>query len=90
MTKPTYEDAIAFLEAQDIKLHNYQKEMIKLLWDNKDVDRLPLFDEVIKPFRTSHEARKLMDGQLIYVSTADMRDNIYAKMIEEYLKENEL
>ena len=90
MTKPTYEDAITFLESGDIKLHNYQKEMLKLLWENKDVN---LFDEVIKPFQTSHETREPMDGQLIYVSTADMHDNPFAKMVKEYLKtikENEL
>ena len=56
MTKPTFEDAISFLESQDIKLYNYQKEMLKLFWDNKDVDRLPIFDEVIKPLQTSREA----------------------------------
>ena len=89
MAKPTYEDALDFIEAQDIKLYNYQKEMIKLFWENKDVDHLPLFDEVIKSFQTSRETREPMEGQLIYVSSADMFDNPFIKMIKEYLKENE-
>ena len=83
MTKPTYEDTVAFLEAQDIKLYNYQKEMLKLFWDNEDTDCPPIFDEVIRPFQASHRPYK---GQLIYVSSADMRDNPFAKMVREYLK----
>lgn len=83
MTKPTYEDALAFLEAQDIKLYNYQKEMIKLFWDNEGTDRLPLFDEVIRPLKTSN---KPLYGSQVYISTADMHDNPFAKMVREYLK----
>lgn len=41
MTKPTYEDALAFLEAQDIKLFNYQKAVLKLFWDNVDSYFIP-------------------------------------------------
>ncbi len=44
-----------------------------------------LFDEVIKPFKTSHEP---IEGQLIYVSSADMHDNPFAKMVTEYIKNN--
>lgn len=85
MTKPTYEDAFAFLEACDIKLYNYQKEMIKLFWDNdkEDTDYSHLFDEVIKPFQTSP---KPIEGQLIYLSSASMRNNPFTKMAKEYLK----
>ena len=85
MNKPTYEDALAFLEAQDIKLYNYQKEMLKLLWDNKDIDEFPLFDEIIKPFQTKTH-HKPLENQLIYVSSADMHDNPFIKMVKEYLK----
>lgn len=83
----TFEDALAFLEAQDIKLYNYQKEMLKLFWDNEGVDRLPLFDEVVKPFKTK-TPYKPIEGQQIYISTADMHDNPFAKMVKEYLKNN--
>lgn len=44
-----------------------------------------LFDEVIKPFQTSH---KPIEGQLIYISSTYMRDNPFTKMIAEYLKNN--
>jgi spore cortex formation protein SpoVR/YcgB (stage V sporulation) len=29
MTKPTYEDALAFIEVQGIQLYDYQKELLK-------------------------------------------------------------
>ena len=80
MTKPTFEDALAFLEAQDIKLYNYQKEIIKMFWDND-----PLFDEIIRPFETSHK-HKPIENQQIYISTAYMHDNPFAEMVREYLK----
>ena len=79
----TYEDALAFLEAQDIKLYNYQKEMLKLFWDNEETDRLPLFDEVIRPLQASN---KPLYAHQVYISTADMHDNPFAKMLTEYLK----
>ena len=41
MTKPTYEDALTFLESQDIQLYDYQKVMLKLFWDNKDTYFIP-------------------------------------------------
>ena len=41
MTKPTFEDALTFLESQDIKLFAYQKEMLKLFWENKDSYFIP-------------------------------------------------
>ena len=85
MAKPTYEDALAFLEAQDIKLYNYQKEILKLFWDNKYTDCSPLFDELIIPFKVSHKLPPFEDQQ-IYISTADMHDNPFAKMVTEYLK----
>lgn len=81
MTKPTYEDALAFLEAQDIKLYDYQKEMLRMFWDNN-----PLFDEVIKPFQASRKHHEPLENQQIYISSADMHDNPFAKMVKEYLK----
>lgn len=83
MTKPTYEDALAFLEAQDIKLYDYQKEMLETFWDSNH-----LFDEVIKPFQVPCEPYKPIENQQIYISTADMHDNPFAKMVREYLENN--
>ena len=42
-----------------------------------------LFDEVIKPFKISHEPYKPLPNQQVYVSTADIRDTIaYWKSIQ--------
>ena len=35
MTKPTYEDAIAFIEAQDIRLLDYQKDLLKIILEKE-------------------------------------------------------
>ena len=43
-----------------------------------------LLNEVIKPFKITCEP---LENQLIYISTADMHDNPFDKMVREYLKE---
>ena len=35
MTKPTYEDAIAFLEAQDVQFLGCQKELLKIMLEKE-------------------------------------------------------
>lgn len=84
MTKPTHEDALAFLKTQNIELYDYQKEMLETFWDSNH-----LFDEVIKPFKVPCEPYKPIENQLIYISTADMHNNPFAKMVREYLKEKQ-
>ena len=42
MTKPTYEDAIAFIQDElGIKLYDYQKDLLHYLWDGKEICFLP-------------------------------------------------
>lgn len=53
-------------------------------------DFYPLLDDIIKPFKTSHKPYEPLEGQLIYISTADMHDNPFVKMVKEYLAENQL
>lgn len=53
-------------------------------------DFQPLFDDIIKPFKTSHELYEPIEGQQIYISTADRFDNPFLKMMREYSEENKL
>lgn len=41
MAKPTFEDAIAFVEAQDIQLYDCQKDMLKIMLENEKVYFFP-------------------------------------------------
>lgn len=46
-----------------------------------------MFDDLSKPFKTD-VIHKPIEGQLIYISTANMLDNPFIKKVKEYLAES--